>query len=308
MARKINTGNEFMKIEDFGRLLAEEVRNLMGGGYDVQYQEVLKNNGVVYHALTVRKTERFVAPTIYFDELYQQYRQGAMILDIAKEMVNTYNRFMPSRDENMDFFEDFSKVCRKLFFKVVNFKKNKKKLEDVPYRRLMDMAMVPLCRVESDLLGEGVITIQKSHLKEWEISEDELWENISEYAAKTAPPKVEGLMDMLEHITGAEAEAGDMCGIYVVSNTNGCLGASAAFYPGVLKGISEDFESDLFIVPSSIHEVLVIPDPSLEMDTASLREIIHEVNSTTVSEEEVLSDNLYRYDLETDKVFMVKEA
>ncbi len=306
---KRNIGyNTQMNIEEFGRVLAEEVKILLGSGFRADYQEVLKNNSVTYHALIIKQENRCVAPTIYFDSLYEDYRNGAPIIAIAGQMVEIFHQFMPAEDQDMGFFEDFSKVSESLFFKVVNLKKNKKKLEDVPYRKFMDMAMVPLCRVKSASLGEGVITIQKSHLEDWEITEDELWENIGENARRTAPPKISGLMDIIEKVTGEEPPMDDLCGIYVVSNEAGHFGASAAFYPGLLKGMSEDFESDLYIIPSSIHEVLVIPDPNLQMDPSNLREIIHEVNTTSVLEEDILSDNLYRYDYESDRVFMVKEA
>ena len=308
MGKRKLYNNTQMSIEGFGQLLSEEVKVLMGSDFEVDYREILKNNGVKFHALIIRHKDRAVAPTIYFDSFYEEYKCGELLMTIAGRIVETYHRFMPSEDQSMDFFEDFSKVSGKLFFKVVNLKKNKKKLEDVPYRKLLDMAMVPLCRVQSRLLGDGVITIQNSHLREWEISEDELWENIGENAAKTAPPRISGLMEIIEKATGQSTECDDFSGVYVVSNESGHLGAGAVFYPGLLKGLSEDFESDLYIVPSSIHECLVIPDPNLEMDPSNLKEIIHEVNTSTVSEEDVLSDNLYRYDYETDKVFMVKDA
>ncbi len=308
MGKRNIYNNTQMTIEGFGKILSEEVKILLGSDYEVDYHEVLKNNGVTFHALIIRHKNRNVAPTIYFDSFFEAYKCGGLLVDIAKEIVEIYNRYMPSEDQSMDFFEDFSKVSGSLFFKLVNLKKNKKKLEGVPYRKIMDMAMVPLCRVKSDLLGEGVITIHDNYLKQWEISEDELWENIGENAAKTAPPKISGLMDIIENATGYETECDAFSGVCVVSNESGHLGAGAVFYPGLLKGLSEDFESDLYIIPSSIHECIVIPDPGFVMDPANLREIIHEVNTTTVSEEDVLSDNLYRYEYESDKVFMVKDA
>ncbi len=310
MVHKNIGDNSQLTIREFGEILCEEVRILMGSEYEVDYKEVLKNNGVNYHALLIRQKGRSIAPTIYFDSFYEAYRNGGLMVEIARDVVKTYHYYMPSEDQDMEFFEDFSNIAENLFFKVVNLKKNRKKLEGVPYRKFMDLALVPLCRVRSELLGEGIITIQKSFLEDWEITEDELWENIRENAAKAAPPKISGLMDIIENVTGTGAGTGseDYCGIYVVSNDAGNLGASAAFYPGLLRSLSEDFESDLFIVPSSIHEVLVIPDSGLMMDTSNLKEIIHEVNSTTVAQEDILSDNLYRYDYESDRVFMVKDA
>jgi hypothetical protein len=141
----------------------------------------------------------------------------------------------------------------------------------------------------------------------WEVSEEELWENIRDNAPKIAPVKVQGLPDVLQRLTGCEDSLFPICGIYVVSNTADCLGAGAVFYPGVLKEISDDLESDLYIIPSSIHEVLVMPASDMSIDPEGLCSIIHEVNTSTVSDEEILSDNLYIYRNKDDSVFVVRD-
>ena len=167
--------------------------------------------------------------------------------------------------------------------------------------------MVPLCKVESDIIGNGNVTVTNTHLKMWEISEEELWENIKENAPKIAPVKIQGLPDVLQRMTGCEDDLYPISGIYVVSNKSECLGAGSVFYPGVLKTIADDMECDLFIIPSSIHEVLVLPDSEYGIDAHHLRSIIHEVNTSTVSDEEILSDSLYIYRSESDSVFIASD-
>ncbi len=294
-------------IREFTQTLTELVQSKIGKGHIVRNQEILKNNGVKYNALLISKEGRCISPTIYIDAFFEAHRQGMTMKEIVEEIVNIYTTNMPDTDVDVDFFFDFSKVSDKLFFKVVNYEKNARKLEGVPYRKIQDLAMVPLCRMSSSALGEGVITILSSHLEEWEISEDELWENIGESAAKVAPPKVSSLMDVLERITGEKVDIGPLCGISVLTNTSDFYGASVALYPGILAEIADDRECDLYVVPSSVHETLIIPDPAMEIDIDHLRGIISEINRTTVAEEEVLSDNLYRYDRETGKLIMVKD-
>ena len=313
LIKEIKGGNskdkrDYMGLTEFCRTVAELVISSLGDGYRAVNKEIIKNNGVVYHALIISEEGKSIAPTIYLDQFYEIYKNGMPLKNVVMDILGMYRNSMPKTDLDMDFFFDFAKVSDKLFFKVVNYEKNKKKLENVPYRKLMDMAMEPLCRMKNEVLGEGVITIDNDHLKSWEISEDELWENIGEHAGSVAPPKVTGLVDFLERMAGQSLDMGPLCGIRVVTNTSGNLGASAAFYPGVLEELADDMESDLYIIPSSVHETLVIPDPELEMDVECLKDMIHEVNSTTVAEEEVLSDNLYRYDRESGKLFVVKAS
>ena len=303
---KSGVGKTYMGLSEFLDTVAELLLSSLGDGFKVSTRNITKNNGVVYHAILISKEGRCIAPTIYIDGFYKGYRDGMPLKKVVMEILAIYRNSMPKTDLDMDFFFDFAKVADKLFFKVVNYEKNKKKLENVPYRKLMDMAMVPLCRMKSRVLGEGVITIERDHLKSWEITEDELWENIGEHAASVAPPKITGLVDFLENATGLSLDMDPLCGIRVVTNTSGTLGASAAFYPGILEEIAKDMECDLYIIPSSIHETLVVPDPQLDTDAGFIRSMIHEVNTTTVAEEEVLSDNLYRYDRLSGRLYVVK--
>ncbi|WP_022764549.1 DUF5688 family protein [Butyrivibrio sp. XPD2006] len=297
-----------MEIKEFSRVMAREVSDKLGKGIDIECSEVLKNNGVVYHALTIRKEGECIAPTIYIDQLLERYNRGTLLMSLVDDVVNMYRKCAPATDTNIDFFDDFSVVSQHLFFKAVNYKKNMKKLENVPIKRVLDLALVPLALFEHPRLGSGTVMIENSYLDIWEISKDELWENVVECASKVAPPKIRGLMDFLSKVTGNEEEVDELCGIYVISNTAGNLGAGVVFYPGLLQGLADDHECNLFIIPSSIHECIVIPDSNMCTETGSLRDIIREVNRSTVADEEVLSDNLYMYDRETDKFFIVKEG
>ena len=298
-----------MEIKEFGRVMAREVSDKLGEDFVVESTEVLKNNGVMYHALTIRKEGQSIAPTIYIDHMLEQYNKGTMLMSLVDDVVGMYRQFEPGEDTKVDFFDDFSVVSEHLFFKAVNYKKNRKKLENVPIKRVLDLALVPLVLFKHPRLGSGTIMIENSHLDIWEITSEELWENVIDNAPSFQPLKMKGIMDVLEKMAGPAAHLDEvpdeLCGIYVVSNREDCLGAATIFYPGVLKGLSEDFESDLYIIPSSIHECLVIPDSFCGLDVENLREMIHEVNVTTVADEEILSDNLYRYDREEDRLYIV---
>ena len=298
-----------MEIKEFGQAIAREVKGALGSEYCIDFRDVLKNNGVIYHAITIRKQDENVAPTIYIDQMYEKYKRGVLLSSLVTDVLIMYRQSAPRETIDVDFFSDFSLVSEKLFFKVVNYKKNKEKLKDVPIKRIMDLALVPVCFYQNEHIDEGSIMIQNSHLAIWEITKEELWENISESAPKVAPPKIKDLLDFLERMTGEsqreEFEA--CCGMYVVTNKCENFGAGSILYPGLLKSIADDHESDLFIIPSSVHECIVIPDSAFVMDTDSMREMIHEVNRTALVDEDILSDNLYMYDRQDDRFFIVKE-
>ena len=296
-----------MEIKEFSSSMAREVKGILGEGYKIECTDVEKNNGKVYHGLTIRKDGYKVAPTIYLDQMYENFLKGGAIENLAMDTVKIYKSSRPGDDFDPSFFYDFSVVSGMLFFKVVNYNKNKQKLENVPYRKLLDLAMVPLCKVRNMGCKEGSITITKNFLKIWEVSEDELWENIGDNAPIVEPHKKYDLYDFMEHLTGHRFDYWNTPTIYVVSNLDGVYGAATAFYPGVLKEIADEVESDLYLIPSSVHETIVFPVNIEEIEPENVKHMIQEVNSNVLETEDILSDSLYIYHRDSDRVNIVKE-
>ena len=90
-------------------------------------------------------------------------------------------------------------------------------------------------------------------------------------------------------------------GLYLVSNEKMIFGASVILYPGMMESVAEKLDSNLLIIPSSIHEVLVLSD-KLTTDWDYLRDMIHSVNKTEMVPQDILSDSLYYFDRETGKI------
>jgi hypothetical protein len=83
--------------------------------------------------------------------------------------------------------------------------------------------------------------------------------------------------------------------MYVLTNTSGSLGAAALFYPDVKDKAAELIGSDYYILPSSTHEVILVPD-SAGINPKELCEMVKQANRTVVDEKDILSDNVYHYD------------
>ena len=91
--------------------------------------------------------------------------------------------------------------------------------------------------------------------------------------------------------------------MYVLSNSRMINGAAAMLYPDMLKDLSEKLDSNLYIIPSSVHEVIVFSD-NLADDEKSLRDMIYTVNRTQMDPQDILSDSLYFYDRKEEKIFI----
>ncbi|MBP3195432.1 MAG: hypothetical protein J6N21_00290 [Butyrivibrio sp.] len=296
-----------MEIKEFGKIMEEKVKELLGAEYLVEYSEVTKNNGNIWHALAIKKKDENIAPSLYIDNCFSEYNDGKDVDMIAKELISLYKESAPGENVDVKFFTDFSKVAEKLTFKLVNYEKNKNMLKEVPYKICEDLALVPLCLIENKYIGTGSIMIKNRHLEEWEVSFDELWENVFERAVINTPVKISGL---LENIMGAHEidEELDYCGdlkhMHVLSNTSGNYGAAVIMYPGLLHDLSEKLGSDLIILPSSLHEVIVLECAELNIRKEDLFAMVGEVNRTVLQSEDILSDNIYHYSASKNKLYI----
>ncbi len=195
---------------------------------------------------------------------------------------------------DLSFFRNFDSVEEKMSFKLIGLKDNKEYLEDSPYRRFEDLAMVPICMVRNSEIGVGHITIRNSHLDLWGITYDRLWKNLMENSTKTAEVKIKTMPDFLgeDYINDFEV----LQNIIIVSNKEQNYGAGAVLYPGVLEKISDKYGKNLYVLPASVHEVLVLPEQGEENEAEMLEAIVRQVNAGVLSKEDFLSDKIYYYE------------
>ena len=285
-----------MDIKEFGNIIVAEVADVLGDNVEVSYKEVLKNNGIICHAVLIKKKGENVSPAIYLDQYFEDYKRGIVLMKIIRNILDFYNEHAPEGLIDVNYYEEFSKICDKLFFKVINYEKNKKFLEDVPYVRFQDLAQVPLVKVDDRFIGSGVIVVKKEHVLRWEISEDELWENVYENAPRVQP-------FLMEHILESLGEKGKECepflremNTFVITNKEKVNGAGVFLYPGVSESISGKFGGDFIILPSSIHEAIVMPYFDEEGKREFLYSMVKDINSQVVSDGDVLSDSVYLYE------------
>ena len=281
-------------IEEFGRALAVETKAYLGGGCRVEVKPVIKNNGVVKYGMVIKKKDKNVSPTVYIDGLYEAYQKGMPMSRAVEEAVDAYERCMPEKKVDVSFFKEFDSVRDRLSFKLLGIRENLEYLEDVPYKKFENLAMVPVCVMRNDIIGEGMITIQRSHIDSWGIKEEELWENLMESAVKITPAKVAKMADYLKRSVLGDSDELNM--LTVVTNESGIYGAGAVMYPGVLRSISEKYGKNLYVLPSSVHEVIVLPERGEDEERDNLQAIVREVNAGVLGRDDYLSDLVYYYD------------
>ena len=157
-----------------------------------------------------------------------------------------------------------------------------------------DLALVPMIFTNDKSHGPGHIKVRKDFLELWNVTEEEVMREAMENSPKLLPLTFRQLNDTGDH------DPGEVCELFVISNAYFAGGAAVAFYPRVLECIGSALGRDLFVLPSSINEMIVVTDTG--QDPENLLSIVREVNRTQVAPEEVLSDAVYYYDRKTDKL------
>ena len=296
-----------MKYDDFNELVREKLAGICGSDFSVSVYEALKNNSVVHKGISIKEQDNNVAPTIYMDEFYTDYCDGRDIEDIVNDILRIYseNREGPVFDTSR--FSDFEWIKDKVFFKLINAGKNETMLKRSPYCGYLDLAMVFGVYMGNFKGTFSSVMITKEHLDMWQRTP----EDIRELAVINTPRILPSAIWTIKDILGEMGEAANsfISGIpmYILSNRERVNGAAVMLYDGILSRISDNLGSDLYIIPSSIHELILVPESEIHSPD-ELSELIAEVNDTEVSKEEVLSYSLYRYDRERDIVDMVCAA
>ena len=255
--------------------------------------------------------DKNIAPTIYINSFYDRYREGVSLKAVVSEIIRIYNQNKNSININADYFENYENVRKTIVYKLVNYQKNKKLLEDVPYKRVLDLAVVFYCLIEQRKGVSATALIHNEHLRIWNVTEDEIYND----ALKNTPVLLAGsivpMSKILSEIAGTAPVDNDekVCEytgediLYVLTNSSRVNGAACILYDNLLKKFANDVHSDLYILPSSVHEVIIVPKKNA-FDKSELADMVREVNEQGVSQDEILSDNVYEYNRKNGLITM----
>ncbi len=298
-----------MNYEEFLDYVKESVSRFMGGEYTVTLNKVMKNNGLELTGLVIMKKQQMAAPTIYLDDFYEQYNLGREMKEIFEEIIEIYDENCHKFNMDFTFFMDYHQVKDRVMYKLLNYEQNRQLLEEVPYRRFLDLAVVFYVEINHDDLGYGSVLIHNNHLDVWNITEKELYEAARENTPKRLKyqfSSMEGIVDELFgtilHQDILESEDTPGHDMYVLTNCNMLFGASCMMYEGLIRKISEKLDCNLYILPSSIHELIIIPQDGFAESKKELCALVRYVNENQVEQVDRLSDCVYEYIREKDEI------
>ncbi len=296
-----------MDYQKFLNAVVECVREIAGKEANVFIHRVTKNNGIVFDGIVIMKDGCNFSPTIYLNSYYSMYLSGCEISEIVKKVYEIYESSMGNVTIPDDFFMNFDKLRENVAFRIINYDRNRELLEKIPHRRFKNLAIVYFVVIDDIENERGIVTIYNNHMEHWNVNEELLYHCAMKntprlYQAEIKPMNQvvsdmilkesveENVDEMIAHVNRMNEEFP----MYVLTNSYRSYGASCILYEGLLMGFASHIEADLYIVPSSVHEVILIPvDGDITKD--GLDEMVRSVNSTELSKEEILSDSAYLF-------------
>lgn len=284
-----------MEFENFAKNLMCKVQLYLGNEFEVLQRTVTKNNGVNLTGFMAKKEGINAYPTIYIDDIYRYDITSEEIEYEAMKLANALRKAGLNKRFDIEAFECYEKISKSIAFKLIDAERNKDLLPDVPHRRFHNLAIVYYCMMDCEDLGNrGFILIRNEHLDMWNMEEESLYEDVLNNMDNLLPASMMNMKELIDEIAGKNIMEQE-CTMYVLTNEFKTFGAAVLLYKGFLEKVSKKIGGSFYILPSSVHEVIALPESS-GTDVRAMLDVVTSVNAYELKEEEILADSVYFYD------------
>lgn len=289
--------------------IIEIMEEMLGIGYEVKIHDTKKTNGYTRKGVMIIKRENTsLAPIIYIDNLFEDVNMGNItVADAAEIIIRTY--LSDCTAERLNKFDILNmgkdEFLQNIIPEAISAELNRVMLSGIPHKELLDIAIIYRCMLDIGSENKGSFIVSNEVCKKWDVTFGELEAAAKRNVMFKYPYNVQTLDDMIREfkltLPCSQEEKPEM---YLITNKVYTYGAAVLDCSDVFDKLANKIRSNLLIIPSSIHEVLVVPE-SIKNDVYILRQMVKMVNSTsTLRPEEVLSNKIYRYDLDTRKLII----
>ena len=304
-------------MKEIGKeIIKDAIKREMGKRYPegkVMETTVIKNNTSKL-AISIKLPNVKVTPVVYVDDMYDYYNNVNDLDDTLNKAISLIESSINSI-ENTKLDDTVSNLIGDIkgnvFPRLVNTKTNEVMLKNTPHRDFLDMSIVYYIEQYNDELGaiEG-IRITNELMKSEKLSEEELYhnsmKNMLEKEKSRLIPMIKVIMSIQFGIPLRETEISESDfsdgDFIMLSNERGINGSRRLLDTKALIKASEIAESDLYILPSSTQEVLIVSVNEINASPSELKNMVREVNISEVSKEERLTDNVYIFRRDTNTI------
>ena len=310
-----------MNFETFMESIKNHIKEYLPESYQdaqvtIREQQKLNNR---YMGLTVIRPGDDRIPTINLTDLYRQYYENPKfrITDVLEQI----SQIIQKEPERFDVsrLTQYEEAKTHLFMRVSNIEENLQVLDNVPYVERADLAITFHIAVEENEAGRASAIVTNNMMENFGVTRNQLYKDALENSSFIAPVMIDNLGEVVGRMEIEEMEArgaseeeirkaeeriyveSQYNPMFVVTNETLLYGGSAIFYPGVMDQLGEVLNGDFFILPSSVHETLVVPDDG-RISCHELKAMVMAINEKEVAPEDRLADEVYHYDTR-DHVF-----
>lgn len=295
-----------MTFETFQSYIKEHILEGWKEEAELETAIVKKNNGIELCGLYIKKKEEQIAPAIYLDEYYEYYLKGEAIEEIITRIRDEYE-WKVSRVADYHFnLEKFEYVRDRIVYRLVNYEKNKEILTDCPHLRLYDLALTFRWVAHSDDIGISTALVTNQEMEAWAISVNELLLAARENTPRLFPAHMVDMDEMIARAGISISKEEAAIPMYIMTNEQEVNGASVLLYDNVLQKFASEKKRDFYILPSSIHEVILVPSDKID-DPSELFTMVADANKTVVAMGDILSDSVYYYNRRKNRITPVRK-
>ncbi|MDD6207503.1 MAG: DUF5688 family protein [Clostridiales bacterium] len=289
-----------MNFDEFTQALTVLVQERLPEHCEICLHPVPKNNGVLRTGMILKKDTGQISPTVYLEDYYKYFLNGYDLEELAEAITQLFLQDVIDIQDKLDPLRqtNFENVRSHIVCRLVNRSKNSLLIEDCPAISYLDLSILFYYLVDCCDTGISSIRITNTLASHWSVSTSELLSQALRNMPVYFPFRVEKMSRMIKKMLPESLAADDMIRsmephpMYVLTNKICINGATVLLYKDVLNELSVLLDSDLYLLPSSVHEIIAIPYENPQQQF-HLEEMVQEINRTQVSPEEVLSDHVY---------------
>ena len=294
-----------MDYETFKQEFAEDIKEKLSqkgyGEVETSFHNIEKTNQN-YEAISVVPAGGNIGVNYNIENAFASYEHSG---DYEGVLASATGAIASGLDQvpvvNVNALMNYEIMKEKLSVEVISAEVNEELLAKVPHDRIEDLAVVYRFIMESNEDGRASILVNNDLIERMGVTHEQLRADALENSPEIRPAVIQGMNEVMKEMMGPEAyemfgipdDTEEMMFIATVPDKNS--GAGVLAYQDFMDQAAEKIGGDFFILPSSIHEILLVPDDG-QKEADELKAMVMDVNATQVSPEERLSDNVYHYD------------
>lgn len=306
--KKISISNYKVFAED----VISSINSKIEKGVRAELYIAEKNNAVEKVGIIMKEKNGNIHPVIYIEDMVKGFLTEELVEIVANKVIKiSTNIRTPLFELVPEKIKEFDYIKDRIVFRVVNTMKNQRLLSECPHYNVLDLSIIFQVLLESSCENTASVQIRNQFIEQWGITTEELFEVAMNNTKLLLPATFYTMQHAFEKMYQIEdIEAENLLQVtnenqrdlmYVLTNPTCNYGAAVMIYPNVLEMIGDILCEDFCVIPSSVHEILIVPKSTI-LEPEMMDELVQEVNEGQLAPEEVLGTHVYYFNRETKKI------